>query len=255
MIGSAIKVFVDGVQRISLNDATISATGKGGIMFGDDTVSATVTNTAGLHLDNFTIPGAAATTATDSVGTNNGTYTNGPTLGVTGALAGDPNTAASFDGSNDYVVVADANSLDLGDGPLTLEAWVKRTTVNTNGLSIFQKGATAVQFGLFADRTFLSKDNTGTVTSSTTTITDTTTWHQVVTTKNGAASKLYIDGVDRTGTVSDLTMVNTAAALYFASKGGTAEFLPAQLDELAIYNQALSAATVLDHYKAGAGTG
>src|SRR3990167_7744794 len=47
------------------------------------------------------------TTATDSVGTNNGTLTNGPTW-TTGKL----NNALSFDGSNDYVSMGSPSSLD-----------------------------------------------------------------------------------------------------------------------------------------------
>jgi hypothetical protein len=175
-------------------------------------------------------------------------------LNEPGALAGDSNRAARLDGTNDYVTVPDATSLDLGDGPLTLEAWVKRSDVNTGGISIFQKGASAVQFGFFLDRTFLSKDNIGTVVSSTTTVTG-TSWHHLVVTKTGAAAKLYIDGVDRTGTVTDLTLVNTAAALILGAKNGTSEFLAATIDEFAVYNVVLSGATVLDHYNAGLGTG
>ncbi|MFC1918178.1 DUF2341 domain-containing protein [Chloroflexota bacterium] len=51
---------------------------------------------------------------------NNGTDTNGPTLGATGKING----AIGFDGSNDYISVSDDNSLDI-TGSITLEAWVK----------------------------------------------------------------------------------------------------------------------------------
>jgi hypothetical protein len=47
MRGSAIKVYVDGVQRISVTDSSITAAGKAGAVFREG--SATV----GLHLDNF----------------------------------------------------------------------------------------------------------------------------------------------------------------------------------------------------------
>ncbi|MCJ7692985.1 MAG: hypothetical protein MUO22_06170, partial [Sedimentisphaerales bacterium] len=44
---------------------------------------------------------SSGTTATDRAGSYNGTYSGGVTLGTTGALSGDSDTAASFDGSND----------------------------------------------------------------------------------------------------------------------------------------------------------
>ena len=67
----------------------------------------------------------SGTTASDVAGANPGTYTGGVTLGQQGALTGDPDSAASFDGVNDYVLVPDSSSLDLTAG-VTVEAWVKR---------------------------------------------------------------------------------------------------------------------------------
>ena len=47
-----------------------------------------------------------------STARNPGTYTGGVTLGQPGALVGDPNTAVSFDGVNDYVLVPDSSALE-----------------------------------------------------------------------------------------------------------------------------------------------
>src|SRR3712207_9332032 len=55
-----------------------------------------------------------------------GTYGGGVTLGVPGAPLGQPNFGASFDGLDDYVVVADAAGLDATTG-VSIELWVKRT--------------------------------------------------------------------------------------------------------------------------------
>jgi Concanavalin A-like lectin/glucanases superfamily len=153
------------------------------------------------------------------------------------------------------VIVPDAASLDLADGPFTLEAWVNRNDTAAGWHDIMQKGANAFQFALFDSFGSLAKDNVATIAQTTTTISDTTNWHHVVATKSGSAVKLYIDGVDRTSAVANQTLANTGTALYFAAKNGTSEFLSADLDELAIYNQVLPVATVLDHYRAGAGTG
>ena len=67
-------------------------------------------------------------TAIDSSpNTNDGTYTNGPILGVPGALAGDSDTAVSMDGVNDSVRVPDDDSLDVGNF-FTAEGWIKRSS-------------------------------------------------------------------------------------------------------------------------------
>jgi uncharacterized repeat protein (TIGR01451 family) len=254
MNGTAISLLVDGVSRIAATDSAITAAGRGGIRLGTSSSTAQVTDSAGLHLDNFRIT-SLTTTAADSRGANSGSFVNGPLLNEPGALVGDSDRAARLDGTNDHVSVPHATSLNLGDGPLTLEAWVKRTAVSTAGFSIFQKGASAVQFGLFNNNTFLSQDNTGTVASSTVAVSDTTSWHHLVVTKSGSATKLYIDGVDRTGTVSNLTLLNTVSALILGAKNGTSEFLAAGIDEFAVYNAVLTVAQTLDHFKAGTGTG
>ena len=49
------------------------------------------------------------------------------TLNQPGALVGDPNTAALYDGINDQGRVPDANSLDVGNS-FTAEGWIKRSS-------------------------------------------------------------------------------------------------------------------------------
>jgi uncharacterized repeat protein (TIGR01451 family) len=253
MNGTTISLLVDGVSRIVATDSAISAVGRGGVRSGITTTTAAVSDTAGLQFDNFRIS-SLTTTAADSRGANTGTYTNGPVLNVAGALAGDSDRSAQLDGTNDYVTVPDANSLDVGDGPFTLEAWIKRSSVDTARLDIFAKGSGAYQFGLSSDNTFLGRSTIGTIMSSTTTVTG-TAWHHLVVSKSGATTLMYIDGIDRTGTGTDQTLADTATALILGSKAGTSEFLAASIDEFAIYNSVLSGTAVLDHYKAGAGTG
>ena len=57
-----------------------------------------------------------------------GTYLNGVALGQTGALAGDSDTSASFDGTDDYIHVAPGFS-NFTNG-LTIELWAKPTAAN-----------------------------------------------------------------------------------------------------------------------------
>jgi Concanavalin A-like lectin/glucanases superfamily len=238
-----------------VTDSTISAAGKPGVRLGTNSATNTPTNTTSLHLDNFRVVPNTGTTLTDSHGSNNGTLSNSPLLGEPGALAGSFNGSTQFDGTDDYGSIPDAASLDLGDGPFTLEAWVKRNDTPAGWHDIFDKGTGAYQVGFFGTEFDLAKDGTGVVSGATGAAGDTSAFHHWVVTKNGTSTKLYRDGVDVTGTITDYTMTNTATALYIASKNGSSEFLNARLDELAVYNQVLSAATVLDHYKAGAGTG
>ena len=114
MTGTSIRVLVDGVQRVAVTDAGITAAGRGGVSFGFGGAATTVTNTTGLHLDNFgVIPPMA-----DSEGTNHGDYFGGVTLGQAGAIAG--NNSVLFDGADDYGSITRQISTDF-----TIEFWFK----------------------------------------------------------------------------------------------------------------------------------
>src|SRR5438105_4551295 len=67
---------------------------------------------------------ATGTAAADASGNGlSGTYQNAPTLGVSGALTGDSDTAVTLNGTTHYISVADNDLLDPGD-TFTLEAWI-----------------------------------------------------------------------------------------------------------------------------------
>ena len=61
MKGSLIRMLVNDVQRTSINDGSITAAGRAGVGFGEPGDAATPSETAGLHLDNFNVPGGLAT--------------------------------------------------------------------------------------------------------------------------------------------------------------------------------------------------
>jgi hypothetical protein len=75
-------------------------------------------------------------------------------------------------------------------------------------------------------------------------------WHHFVATKDGANVAFYLDGqLKHSATGAG----NTAPTLpwHVMRNGGYDQFTQGQADEIAIYNVALSATTVQQHYKAG----
>ena len=195
---------------------------------------------------------ASGTSAADAKGVNTGTYTGTPTLGATGALtgSGDNNTAMGpLNGTSQYINVADNASLHVND-VFTLEAWVSRGAT----------GAKRIIMGAANGQPFLSISATGYLileigltTVATSTAAVGTGWHHIVATKNGTARYLYIDDADVTSTGTNATCTTptgrfTIGAGYW---GGYGSWTNATLDEVAFYNTALSAASVLAHYTAG----
>ena len=87
----------------------------------------------------------SGTVATDASGTGNVATVNGPAW-----VAGKYGNALSFDGVNDIVSVADANSLDLTSG-MTLEAWVKPASVSNWSTVLLKERAHANELVVSSD--------------------------------------------------------------------------------------------------------
>lgn len=201
--------------------------------------------------------GEASGTVADDVGPNNldGTLAaSGITYSVAGAIANDADTALTFDGSTDALTRADNNALDLGDGPFSIEFWVKRSATQSAVQQLVFKGTNSwdIRFTAANLLTFLKGGAAGDI-AATAAITD-QNWHHVVITKNGASTGIYVDGADARVSGSNQTLANTGTSLRIGwSSAGTPFRFPGSMDEFALYGAVLTAAEVLQHYRTGLG--
>ena len=198
--------------------------------------------------------GEASGAAQDS--TANGNHTNAPvgtpTYGRPG-ISGDGNQAISLPGTGGsrFGVFPVSVSLQTVNDVFTLEAWVKLSALGQiHGLISMGVGGAYMRVN---SNNKLQLVRSFTLGMEESTVTLDTGWHHVVVTKSGATHKLYIDGVDRTGTATgDSTCVtDPSRGVTLGSDDGGGEVANAVLDELAIYPTALSAARVAAHYAAG----
>jgi hypothetical protein len=138
-----------------------------------------------------------ASSAADANGSGNaGTYTNAPTLGATGGLVGDPDTAVRFDGVGSFVDVPDAASLKPGSA-FSLEAWVK-TTASSGKIVVkpLAAGSTvSYELSVSSGKAQVRAQLTGGVYSavSTSSVND-GQWHHLVGTFASSSLKIYVDG-------------------------------------------------------------
>jgi hypothetical protein len=205
---------------------------------------------------------SSGTVAADSAGASAGAYTGGVTLGALGALSGDANTAARFDGVDDRVNMADPGSgaLDFGTGDFSVEAWV-RTTVNGERAVVSKRPSTGAfwQFTVTDDPGHAGEVRANISTASVVEAygpavrVDNGAWHHVVlVVDRDAGVTIYVDGVGRfiaaaTGGAID----NTGPFLVGKSTGYG--YFSGDIDEVAVYRTALPAARVQAHYAAGRG--
>jgi hypothetical protein len=193
---------------------------------------------------------STGTTACDSAGLDPGVYTGGVTLGQAGALSGDPNNAALFNGTTGWVSVPPLAKLNTGD-IFTIEGWLKRgTTGGTANQVIASKQGSAWTLAFNTANKLVLQSGTSTITTSTTAVADTTAWHYVAATKTGATVRLYVDGTDVTGTVTNVTLANSTSPLAIG-QNGNAGWFNGRIDEVALYNVALGAGQTSNHYSLG----
>ena len=266
MIGSSIKLYVDGVLKASATDSSITASGKAGLMDGDRESGGTNTgksNTTGIHLDNFSV--TTTYRAQDSKSTNHGGYVNGVTRGVTGAIAASTDTAASFDGVNDYVQMTGTTGFPVGSASRSVEAWFKTTSSARQVLWDYGSLASTQEFGLWIEAGGATMDAWGWGNGNDKIFTmpsavNNGAWHQVVLTYNGTTLTLYIDGVAlptqaaTRATVMDSYGFSIGAVVNpgDANSGG---YFNGSIDEVSFYTSVLSQATVTEHYQLGTAAG
>src|SRR3989339_351898 len=187
--------------------------------------------------------------ASDSSGNNNTGTLNGSPTWVDGKIS----KALSFDGTNTYVSVNDSDNLDLTSG-ISIEAWVK-TDVVTADTSLPETGR-VVDKGVYilgARDKALFKLNIEVAGNKSVekawTSADINVWHHLVGTYDGATMKLYQDGVKVAETAVTGNIVTNTSALIIGRQNptGGARF-DGIIDEVKIYNRALTDAEVLSHY-------
>jgi hypothetical protein len=202
---------------------------------------------------------ATGTIAIDSAGSNDGMYFNQPTLGVTGALSSDPDTAVFLSQTTDYVDVPDTPALRL-NGSWSIELWMQMTALAAGSFPTpISKGSSIdsgwviyyKQIGGPMYRPVLKRASIDNLETSA--AIPMSGYRYYVLTYDGAVLRWYVDGVaDMQYTVA-LPPCNDATELRFGRD--TAGISPTNntdvsFDEVALYANALAPARIAAHYAA-----
>jgi hypothetical protein len=204
---------------------------------------------------------AGSSIAHDSSGNkNDAAYVGSVTLGAPGAIAGESDTAARFDGLTGYVNAH--NSFPFaGNAPFSLEAWVLASSSSAYAGVISKDdetgGPPSEGFLVFVspdagDFGFQRLDGDNASTAISTASASTTSFIHVVATFDGLDLVLYVNGeAQGTQTAAFSIAGATADFVVGAEAGGTANYFAGTLDEVAVYDKALSASQIKAHYLAG----
>lgn len=194
-------------------------------------------------------------TVANDMGTQgqNGTISGGVTLGQQGLLTDDPDTAMLFDGTTGQIALP-TTGLPTGANPWSIEAWVK-TGVSLPGSSsvIFSFGSNvanevATLFFSTASNGF-KIDLFGGGSAAGPAATTNTIYH-LVAVFDGISLFLYQNGVLVSGPILATCNIVAGSAFIAQSITGLARWNNI-VDEVALYNYALSSLRVNRHYTDG----
>ena len=201
--------------------------------------------------------------ANDIIGGNNGTLVNG-----TGFAPGKVGSAFKFNGTNNYVQIPDSAALKPAN--ITVEAWVKFDSLFPPGANVgleyivFKKNSRAGNFEGYT----LYKSYSGTnhlfvflvssaagVPKPSASITQVITglFYHVVGTYDGSVMRLYVNGVLESTNVANFPLDYGTRPVFIGTSGESSYDgkLSGLVDEVSIYNRALSAGEIAAIYAAG----
>jgi PKD repeat protein len=237
---------------------SVSAPAGGGGTAGGGTVGGATGGSTGSNsglVASYSFEEASGSQVTDASGNAN----NGTISGATRVAAGRFGRALKFNGKSDWVTVDHSASLNLTKG-MTLEAWVYPTASTTSATILMKEASGNATYRIYSN--FLGKGPASIInvggaakTLSGGPTLPVNTWSHVASTYDGSTQKLYVNGAlvgssRQTGSIDVSTGKlriggNSIWGYYFAG----------YIDEVRIYNRALSAAEIgADSNAAGTGS-
>ena len=193
--------------------------------------------------------------ANDIVGVNNGTLVNGA-----GFAAGEVGQAFSFDGVSGYVSIPGSPLMDSFTTSITIEAWIKvnQLTVNSDWEWIVTKGNSSWRLmgTTFAKTVYLGLDGVSPSRDlpGTRDVND-GQWHHVAGVYDGTNMFLYVDGtLDVSKPATGAIVQNSYPVCIGHNAEAPASSFNGLIDEVSLYNRALTASEIQADYEAGKGS-
>lgn len=166
-------------------------------------------------------------------------------------------TACSFNGTTSYINCGTGSSLNI-EGIITIEAWIKSNGYTSKSQAIWlgEKIATGETKNYLVLLTTQSiafdqyPPSGGSISSNR--ILDYNTWYHIVAIQNGTWRGIYINGIlDKSDNSAETFSGGTIDAWIIGQRIYNASTFNGTIDDIRIYNRALSAQEIKRHYMAG----
>jgi YVTN family beta-propeller protein len=194
----------------------------------------------------------SGTSVKDASGAGNNGITSSTTWTTAGRLGG----ALVFNGTGALVTVPGTASLRLTNA-MTLEAWVKPTTVSAQWRDVIYKsnddyyleGTSSSSSRPAAGGTFAPDNVYGPTAPAV------NAWTHLAATYDGATLKLYVNGALAASTPRSGTIAGSGGPLQIGGDNGAGQYFAGTIDEVRIYNIAISDAQIRTDMNTPIGSG
>ena len=169
---------------------------------------------------------------------------------------GDNNNCLKFDGTDDYVDCGNDASLNITDA-ITIEAWVKPNTI-TDTSEIVSRGIDcSYQLQIINDDVRWKTRADSSVESIANNVLNVGEWAHLVGTYDGSEQKIYINGVEKDSDSQSGALLRPTYVTYIGCRENwptppaLSRFFNGSIDEVRIWDRALSASQINALYLAG----
>jgi hypothetical protein len=172
---------------------------------------------------------------------------------ATWSTAGKNGGALNFNGSTGYAEVSHTANLNITGNEITLSAWVNPDVLGTNILIAKPASSSAHDDPYFSyslhlypsgrPRFYLTL-NGATYSVSSSSIPPTGNWYHLAGVYNGSTMKIYVNGIEQGSISATGTITGYSTPLRLGTNGGFEEDFDGKMDDVRIYNIALTQAEI-----------